>query len=763
VAELTVLNAYFIRPLPYPSADRLYSIQYAPPGVDPPANLRSLDWSTLSDVVEHPIAWDLDMFYLMGDVRPERAPGAWVTPGFNEAFGMRPIVGRVFETADFDAGAPQVALISHRLWQNRFGSDPAVVGRRFEAYVSDRPDEAESFTIVGVLPADVWHVNPYTEVLVPLRGAWYPYMVRLREGIPSDMAAERLTALVRSASGQLGPDWRVALPSVQESYVAEMRPVVIAIGVAIGLVLLIACANVAVLLLVGAHRRAKDVAVRMSLGASRTRIARLLAVEALLLGGVATVIGLAGGGLLTTWVGPIIESQVGRRAPGGLAAFDVDATVVFGAIVFGLICSCAFTLAPLLAWWRTSLSLTLARGGRGGTDAAGPVRGRSLLVVLEVAASLALLTGSALLVESARRMLQVDFGIRTEQTLMASVGLRERSYPDVSSRITLLERLTGRLSQIPGVESVALNDAWPFLEPRPRAIEALVPGASVSAESGVIGVSGGYFETLGIPIRQGRVFTSDDRAGSDPVVVISETLARRLWPDRSAIGERISLVADEEGEAAASPHVIVGVVADVRQLHADQDLADLYVPLLQRGSRFVYVYAAVSGPSLSWEEALWSAIADVDPELSMGPPRILQTLVDEELSRPRFLASLLTAFAAFSALLALLGMYGVIAYGVRQREREIAVRMALGANVGAVTRLVLREGVMVLAGGLALGWLAARAVGSLLQSQLYGIQAGDRRLQTLTMVVFAVCGLVAMWWPARRAAAADPASVLKSE
>ena len=252
IAVLTIVNAYLVRGLPYPAADRLYSVQYAQPGAREPRDMQSLDWASLADIVEHPIAWDLDVFYLLGGDYPQSAPGAWVTPGFVAGLGIHAAVGRGFEPADFGAGRPVVALISHRLWQSRFGGDEKVLGARFDAYVSDRPDEPESFEIVGVLPNDFWHLNPYTDVLAPLRAPTYPYMVRLKSGVSAALAADRITRLVRAGSSGLAADWQARLISTHDSYTAAARPLLFAVSAAAGLVLLIACANIAVLLLVRA-------------------------------------------------------------------------------------------------------------------------------------------------------------------------------------------------------------------------------------------------------------------------------------------------------------------------------------------------------------------------------------------------------------------------------------------------------------------------------------------------------------------------------
>jgi len=253
---LSTVNAYLLRSLPYPAADRLYQIAYGPRGAPTPDGLEALDWRSLSNVIEYGIAWDLDVFYLTGGEHSERAPGAWITRDFMEGLGIQPAIGRAFLPEEFARGGLQVALISHELWQSRFGGDSAIVGTRFNAYVSDRPEDPETFTIVGVLPASFWHFNPYTRILTPLRGqATYPYMVRLRGGVQSSLAEQRISELVRASGVRLSPNWHAELTSTQLAYTRTVKPLLLAIGASVTLVLLIACSNVALLVLLRGIRR----------------------------------------------------------------------------------------------------------------------------------------------------------------------------------------------------------------------------------------------------------------------------------------------------------------------------------------------------------------------------------------------------------------------------------------------------------------------------------------------------------------------------
>ncbi len=753
-----VANAYLFRPLPYPAADRLYNIQYALPNERAPRGLAALDWASLNDIVEHPIAWDLDVFYLLGGTYPESAPGAWVTPGYVRGFGVRTAIGRDLVASDFEPGRPLVALISHRLWQSRFGGDPEIVGRRLTAYVSDRPNESESIEIVGVTRPDFWHVNPYTEVLAPLRVAAYPYMLQLRDGVPARLAEDRVTRLVQSSEPSAP---RATLISFQSGYVTSVRPVVWAIGAAAALVLVIACANVAVLMLVRSQRREREVVLRVALGASRAQVLRMLVAEALWLGVAATATGVALAIVALRWLVPFVEGFLERRIPGGATAIAFDPQLAAIAIAGGLVSTLAFSLVPSMGLWRQSLASSIAAGGRGATISGGRSRARSILIGLEVAVSLTLLTGALLMTISALRMLAVDFGIQPGSVTTVGTSLRQQSYPDVATRAPFFERLIDRMSVMSPGRVVAMGDWWPLQAPPPRQFDA---GTGAIVDGGAVGVSAGYFSALGVRILEGRPFSTADRFGGEPVVVVSESLARRLWPSSSAIGQTVRVsTRPQTGTPETLTYRVVGVAADVRQTHTDSNLLDAYVPLLQTAGRFTFLYMPVSTPTPAWERELREAVAGIDPEVAVGVPRALQAALDQERLKPRVLAWMLSAFAAFAALLALLGMYGVVSYAVQQREREVAVRMAIGADRRSVTGLFVRQGSLVLVAGVVAGAVGAIGMGRILSAQLYGVGRTDPVVIASAATLLMLCGLVAIWWPARRAASTDPAAVLKAE
>jgi len=760
---MAVLNAYLFKDLPYPAADRLYSVRYSAPGQGEPDRMETLDWAALGNVIEQPIAWDLDMFYVLGGETAEQAPGAWVTSGFVEGLGIRPEIGRGFDAEAFAPGSGNVALISHRLWTTRFNRDPSAVGQSFRAYVSDRPREAERFTIIGVLPQRFWHLNPYTDILVPLRAPTYPYMVRLRAGVSPEAAADRITALVRTGASGVPANWHATLTSARALYVERLRPILRSVSVASALVLLVGCANVAGLLLLRATRRQREIAVRTALGASRAAVARMLAAEALVVATAATAVALFLTRLTLSSLAPLVQRQLGRSAPGGDFAFALDPTVLLASVLVGFATALLCGLTPIVASFRPGVVAALQSATRTTTEGRRSRRLRAALIALEIAASLALLSGSALMLRTVVSLVRADLGFESERTLIASITLRQNRYPDAASRLALYDRLLESIRGLSGVRSVALTSSWPLLQQRIYPVETDGSGGRVRTNAAIHAVTADYFATAAIPIGSGRVFTPFDREGSEPAAIVSETLAKRLWPGQDAVGRRL-LVPLRPAQESSNPvaRLVVGVARDVRQDPADTDLADVYVPMPQSVDRFAVALIRTEGDPQGWLMPLRAAFRGLDPEIPMNA-RPLQRLLEDTRSRPEFLASLLTVLAAIAAFIAVVGVYGMMAYAVRQREREIAVRIAIGANPRHVTEVFLREGATVLAAGLALGLAAALAAGRVLESQLFGVRSDDPVAVLAAAAAFGTTGLLAVWWPSRRAAETDPAIALRTE
>jgi putative ABC transport system permease protein len=761
VTVAVLLQGYLLRGLPYPESDRLYDVRFGTPGTPGPRGLEKLDWTSLDDVIELPIAWDLDLFNVRGGPYPEALQGSWVTPGYVAGFGVHPAVGRGFLPSDFQAGRPTVALISHRLWRTRFSGDPQIVGHTFEAYVNDRPNEVETFTIVGVMDERHWHLNAFTEVLAPLRAPTYPYMVRVSDGSEPSTVADRITALVRAANPELPANWRAELVSTHATYVREIRPLLLAVAIATGLVTLIACANVAVLLTVRATRRRHELALRQALGATGGQLLRALVAEPLLLGVAATSLAVALAWMAINALAPVLGHYLGRPVPGGATTLTMDGPTTIATIAAGFMAIALCSIVPLWISRRTPVSIALTGGQKGATEGPAQRRARSVLIAVEVAACLTLLVGAGLTIQSAVHMLRVDMGLATSDVLVGRFSLRQRSYPDAGARANFYERVLSRRAELTGVQAIAFASGWPLQQTPPRDVGRL--GADPSGSSGLVGVSADYFSALDIQLREGRTFTSADRVGTEPVVVISQTLATRVWPNERAVGQQLRIAPQANSGPDARPLVatVVGVVGDVRHTHTDQDLADAYVPILQFPSPSPFVYLRGSADIAAVERGFRGLLASIDGEVALAMPRALAEILDLQRAGARLLAWVLVVFAAFAAALALVGIYGVIAYAVRQREREIAVRLAIGADRGTITRMFVRQGAVVLAAGLAVGVAGAVALGRVLRTQLFEVRPEDPAIIAVTTVAFAVCGLAAVAWPARAAAATDPAAALK--
>lgn len=762
VTVAVLVNAYLVRGLPYPESHRLFDVQYGPPMTPFPQGMDKLDWASLDDVVDQAIAWDLDNFTLRGGTVPEFVQGTWATPGYVNAFAVRAAIGRGFEPADFQAGQPMVAIISDRLWRTRFNGDPAIVGRTFDAYTSDRPDDADTFTVIGVLPANYWHSSPFTEVITPLRIPAYPYVVRVRDGVPPAVAAERITALVRGAGLKLPvTDWRVDLISSHARYVEQIRPLLLSVTTATGLVLLIACANVGVLLTLRATRRRREMAVRQALGATAGQITRVSAAEPLLLGVASTALGLALSWATIAAIAPAMAHYLGRPAPGGVTALGIDATTFLLALGTGMLTIAVASIVPILVTRRTPVAVATMAGQKGATDGPGQRHARTSLIAIEVAACLTLLVGAGLTIQSAVGMLRVDMGFDADGVTVGRFALRQSAYPDAASRANFYERVLARTGEIPASQGVAFTNSWPLQQGVTRDVGSGESG-QFPLRAGIVGVSPDYFNVLRIPLHDGRHFTAADRAGSAPVALVSRTLATRLWGTSSAIGRQLRIAPAQNSPATARPIdlTVIGVVGDIRHVHTDNDLADAYMPLLQSPSPGVFAYMRASDGAAA-ERDLKRLLSSIDGEVAFGASRPLAEILDLQRAGARLLASLLVVFAIFAATLALVGIYAVVAYTVKQREREIAVRLAMGADGPRITRMFVGQGAVVLAVGLVLGLGGAVGLGRVLRAQLFGVQPADPIVLIGMTAAFAVCGLVAIAWPARAAASLNSAAALK--
>lgn len=769
VSTVAVVNAYLIRQMPFPKAERLYHVIYAPQGTREPGGAGRIDWQSLQATIEYADQSTMARFFLRDAMGKREVQGLSVAEGSLEMLGVEVTAGRSLVADDFRPQAEKVALIGTTFWRTYFNSDPQVIGRVFRANPSSLAEAGESFRVVGVLPDGFRWAREYSrglmEFVVPRPVPMQAYMVRLQEGVPVALAEQRLTEEVKRIATSMPANWQgVKLVSTQDRYTAEMKPMLASVTAAVAFVLIIVCVNVAVLVLLRAIRRQDEVAVRLALGAGRKHVVRLLLAEALLLSGAAMTIGLTLSSVALRLLGPFIEARLGREAPGGTAALSIDSTVLLAAGGLGLSIALLLSLVPLLATWKDWIAGALRGGGRGGTDGRGVRLLRSSLIAVEVGAALALLVGCGLMIQTFLNLVRTDLGIQTSHIVRTRIALPARTYPEDASFLHFYERLNERLS----TESTpfALASFIPLYETPQQRIE-LEPGREATLRAGVMSVSDGYFPMFGIPVLQGRIFVRTDRAGSTPVAIVSDSLARALWPDGGAVGRQIRTA---EHPVPGSPltvwRTVVGVVRDVRQTYVDQDLNDIYLPFLQAPSRYAPLYLKTTQPPSLWGKMLGDAVTGIDPLVLLSGDITGEKTLDLEAARqlagPRFLMSLLTSFAAVAALLAILGIYGVTAYAAQQREREIAIRIAVGAANSQIVRMFLKDSGIVIAVGIAGGLIGASAVGKLLASQLFGVRPLDVSTYLATAALLGVAGLLASWWPARSAAAKSPVGALNN-
>ncbi len=755
VTVFSVVNAYLLRPLPFPEADRLVTVQTSEP----------VGWPELPDVFEKRVSWDLDAFTLIGGAGPQLTFGAWITGDFLEVYGVEPVLGRRFGLDEVGDGGASVSIISHRLWQQRYGGDPGVLGSTFQAYSSDRPFDAESFTIVGVLPPDFWFFNDYTDVLVPLRTTRELYAGRLHEGVPLESAERLITEAARASLPVLPADFEVRVFRTQDLLVTSVRPTLAALQAAVLIVFLIALANAAVLLLVRSAGRERELGIRRALGAGGDRLARQLLGEGILLAGGAAAVGVGIGALGLEALRAFSTQAMWRTVPGGIDALRLDGTVLSAMIVLSAVTAAFFGLVPLVSVGRRELVRSLAGGGRGGTDTAGRRLTRGIVVSAEIALSLALLTGAGLMIRSAIGLQVRELGFAPERVFRGNLGLRQASYPEAEDRVRFFERVAASARSVPGVEAVSVGSSVPFVFPP--------LGRPIEAESGARGeavdvlADEGYFDALGIGLVRGRTFTPGDVLGGEPVAIVSESLAASLWPGLDPLGRRLRVrpfLAPRGDPPASGPWTrVVGVVSDVWRGVGEEDLGGLYRVYRQDPPFFLNLVVrrrAGAGPLVSDIEAV---VADADPNVALATVLELDNAVAGAIAPSRFMAALFGTFAVFALILSVVGLYAVMAYAAREHRRDVAIRMALGATKSSVTRLFFRQALILLATGLAAGAVGGRLLGAALAGQLHGIAPDDPATLVAVGALLSGTALIAAWLPARGAADVSPMIMLRDE
>lgn len=769
-AIFSVVNGLLLQPLPYPDSHRIVHIWHTPPqqsfpGMDrfsvSPANY--LDWKDQSHTFEQMAAYQDAGFSLRAGDDPVPVPGAVVSSDFFSVLRSHASQGRTFFPEEEQPGRNQVVVIGHGLWQRAFGANPNLIGQTLTL-------NSQSFTVIGIMPAG-FQFPQEAELWVPL--AWddterqtrsihdYLVIARLKPNVSLAQAQAEMSTISSRLEQQYPEDnkgWGAVVISLQEDLIGDMRPALLVLFSAVGFVLLIACANVANLMLARGANRQKEIAVRIALGAPRARIVRQLLSESVLLAVLGGLLGL----LLAGWGGELLVqlSSGSLPNPGEIGidkrALGFTLLVSFGAgIVAGL--------APALQFSTSDTSETLKQGtGRSGGGSA-KQRTRKALVISEVALSLILLIGAGLMIRSFWKLQQVDPGFNTSNTLTMSVGLSPTKYPDAHQQVAFFDRVLEQVSALRGVISVGATTTLPLsgggstqpftIEGRPASAVAEQPTARMRY------ISPDYFRALGIPLRQGRFFSDQDRENGVAVVIISEAMARRFWPGQDPVGRLLT----PSFHLQQGPREIVGVVGDVKaRLDADAS-AMMYVPYKQAPRPYMTIVTRTDSDSQNFIQAISKAVYRVDTEQALWNVRTMEQVVAASVSGRRFNMTLLIAFAVLALVLAAVGVYGVMNYSVTLRRRELGIRMALGAQTADVLRLVLGQGLMLTLTGVGVGLVGAYGLTRLMASLLYGVAATDWLTFVSVSGVLMAVGVLASYLPARRATKVDPMIALRQE
>jgi len=761
-AIFTTVDAVLLHPLPYPNSAQLVLVTKNMPKFElfksDASALDFVDYRDRSRSFSHIAALQTNSVNLTGDAEPVRVFGLGVSASLFPMLGVQPIAGRVFRPEEEQLGKGRVAILGDGLWKSRFGADPHMVGKQIEI-------DTQKFTVVGVL-APVLQFMEQAQLYVPL--AFTPaqldpnarghqnidVVARLKPGVTLDQARAEMKLVAASMTRNLPewypPDWNIELDPLAGQVAGELRtPLLVLLG-AVGMVLLIGCVNVANLLLARATAREKEIGLRIALGAGRARIVRQLLTESLLLAAISGAAGLGIG----VWV---LELFVRFGSPELLRwqTVQINAGAVLFAIAMAVLTSLVFGLAPALS----ASQLRPGRRSRSGS------RSRNLLVAAEVALSVMLLAGAGLLLRSYVRLWQTNPGFVPDHLLTARISLPPLQYREPARITAFYSELLANVQALPGVVSAGAVDGLP-LDGSDHGGDFHIAGRPWPASQAVPDVQNrrvtpGYFQALGVPLKQGRLFTAQDNANAPKVALIDETLAKAFFPKGDAIGQ--FLIDGAIGQKSGGAQ-IVGIVGAVKDRSLTQDPQPvIYHPASQAPRPFMKLAVRTAGDPLAQVSGIERRVHDLDRNLPVYKIATMEQNLSDSLMRRRFSMILLAALAGFALCLAAVGVYGVISYSVGQRTREIGIRMALGAQPRSVHKLILRQGLRPVLAGLAAGLLASLVAMRALASSLYGVTATDPPTLLAVAGVLLAISALASAIPARRAARVDPMAALRHE
>jgi len=776
-AIFSLFDAVILRPLPYPSPEQLVGLGqwrnqkgegYIQTGVSAP-NITDIAKTNLFQQVAY-YRWS-ELNITEGN-RPERVEGIKASADLLPMFGVQPLLGRFFAPSEMQMGHDQVAILGHRLWKLRYGSDPAILGKSIDL-------DEKRYTIVGVMPASfrfTW--DQEMDVFVPL--ALTPQelsetgrstsrdlqtQARLKPGISVAEAQAAMNTLADNLAKEYpeaDKGWGIKVEPLHAAYHRQMQtPLLIILG-AVLFVLLIACANVANLLLARSTVRRREVAIRVALGASRRRLIAQLLTESVLLAALGGALGLllayAGDRLLT------LELDRYQFSLPNAKVIDLDWRVLLFSLIITLATGIVFGLAPSLTSTKTDLNESLKEGSVSTTTEPGRRRLRSTLVVSEMALALVLLAGAGLLVRTFLRLMDVDLGIDPTNVLTLGISLPKYKYSSATQQSLFYQELLLRLQSTPGVKAVGARGGYANIFFQPEGQAPAAPGQEPTAVYSSI--TPGYLNAMGTDLVAGREFSDSDAEGTTPVAIVSESVARRYWSHSSALGSHLTVLAriySGKSTGASEPLEVVGVVKDVRNDNLWEAEPDIYVPFQQHPVPSVFLAVRTAVVPMSVVPAVRDAVLALDRDQPVHDAKTMTDIVTENYGAIRFPMTLVWIFAALALLLSAVGIFGVMSYSVSRRTREMAIRMALGAGRQEVLRLVLREGLIVATVGIAVGLVAALGLSRVMAGYVFGIKSTDPLTFTAASLLLIAVALLASYVPARRATNVDPTVALRYE
>jgi putative ABC transport system permease protein len=770
-AIFSIVDPLIIHPLPFKNLDRLVKVWETIPsqGVDrnEAAVANFADWREQNDVFEHLGAYAWWNVNVSGIEVPERVQGFLVTPDIFAELGVNPILGRTFLAEEEKPGKNHVAMLSYGYWQLRFAGDPGIIGKTLTLNGISR-------TVVGVMPAnfnfppggEVWAPYPMDANASEARQSHFLLVVgRLKPGVTREQAQAEMNTIASRLDQQYpktNTGRRVVLIPLASDVVRQYRPALLVLLGAVGFLLLIACANVANLMLARAASRRRELAIRATLGAGRFRVVRQLVTESLMLG----VLGGALGVVFAIWgVGllpKLFPPEFTRFIPGA-DRMTVDLRALGFTFFLSLVTGIIFGLAPALRASRLDLNETLKEGAAQAGASAGHHRLRNALVVAEISLALVLLIGTGLMAKSFAHLLEMNPGFRTDHVLTMEMALPMAKYKEDQKAAAFYQQLLERIRALPGVQSAAATSNLPLggtnqtdgilIEGRP----APPPGHINEVNYRVI--TPGYFQTMGVPVLAGRSVAEQDAATAAPVILVNQATAKRYWPGEDPVGKRVQF-----NDPGTQPWMtVIGVVANIRNDLSEMPKDEIYVPYTQADSHFMVLAVRTAGDPLSIASAVREQIAALDQDQPVAHVQSFDEVRWQSLFTARVPAVLLGVFAVAALLLAGVGVYGVMAYVVSQQTHEIGIRVALGAQRGDVMKLVLGQGLRLSGIGLAIGLAGSLALTRVMASLLFGVSATDPATFLSITVLLAGVALLACYVPARRAMRVDPMVALRYE